>query len=161
MQIVPACRVSRHLSGILAICSLVLSPWAFAAVSTEPTLVLVMAPGAPHAVTSRETVALIFNRKKHFWDDGTRIQPVNLSATHPLRRAFSQQIFGHTPEELEDYWRELYFHGELPPYVLASEEAVMRFVAATPGAIGYVSHCVADHRVSVVMQLDSGAPCPH
>jgi ABC-type phosphate transport system substrate-binding protein len=143
------------------LCALVPAAPASAGGAAEPALVLIMAPGALHTVTSRETVALIFNRKKHFWDDGTRIQPVNLSASHPLRRAFSLQIFGHTPEELEDYWRDLYFHGELPPYVLASEEAVMRFVAATPGAIGYVSHCVVDHRVSVVMQLDSGAPCSH
>jgi hypothetical protein len=73
---------------------------------------------------------------------------------------FSTRIFGHNPEELEDYWRDMYFHGVLPPFVLASEEAVIRFVASTPGGIGYVSQCLVDSRVSVVVRLGTYSECP-
>ena len=139
---------------------LLLGPAAFATSPPETAIAVIMAPGVARPALSRDDLALIFKRKKHFWADGQRIQPVNLVASHPLRLAFSQQVFGRGPEELDDYWRSLYFHGELPPYVLASEEAVIRFVLSTPGAIGYVSHCLADHRVSVVMLLDAGAACP-
>ncbi len=69
-------------------------------------------------------------------------------------------ILGQPPEALEGYWRDLYFNGVVPPFVLASEEAVIRFVASTPGAIGYVSACPGDKRVRVLMQLDGGPPCP-
>lgn len=133
------------------------SPWA----ASEPAIAVIVAPGQGHLTLSKDEVALIFKRKRRFWDNGQRIQPVNLSASHALRRAFSQQVFGLNPEEMDEYWRDQYFHGELPPYVLGSEEAVIRFVLATPGAIGYVSHCLADHRVVVVAQLDSGPACPH
>jgi ABC-type phosphate transport system substrate-binding protein len=133
--------------------------WAVGPLS--PAISIIVAPGASHPTLSREGLALIFSRKKRFWENDQRIQPVNLVASHPLRRSFSQQIFGRSPEELEDYWRAQYFHGDLPPYALASEEAVIRFVATTPGAIGYVSHCAVDQRVTVVMQLDGSMACPH
>jgi hypothetical protein len=48
----------------------------------------------------------------------------------------------------------MYFHGLLPPHVLASTEAVLRFVASTPGAIGYVPLCDADARVTMLLAID-------
>jgi len=132
--------------------------------STESGIAVIMAPGIVVPGLNRDVLALIFTSKKRFWDagqlSGLRIQPVNLSASHPLRHAFSLQLLHRSPEEMDDYWQDMYFHGISPPFVLASEEAVIRFVARTPGAIGYISHCVTDHRVNVVMQLDSVLACP-
>lgn len=100
-------------------------------------------------------VALIFRRKKLFWNEGLRVAPVNLPANHALRQAFSRIVLGSTPEEMEKYWNNMYFHGTSPPFVLSSEEAVIRFVTQTPGAIGYISFCNADARVKVTMVLTS------
>ena len=136
-----------------------LCPTLWAVEPAAPGISVIMASGAVQPKITREELALIFEKKKRFWDDGQRIQAVNLSATNALRRAFSMQIYGQSPEELDDYWRDMYFHGVLPPYVLASEEAVIRFVASTPGAIGYISRCLTDHRVSVIMRLDAGSAC--
>jgi len=122
-------------------------------------IAVIMSESSTVSFLSNEKLALIFKRKRNFWDNGERIQPVNLPPAHPLRRAFSQQVFGRSPEELDDYCRDMYFHGVLPPFVLASEEAVIRFVATTPGAIGYVSACALDHRVTVVLRLDEGPVC--
>jgi ABC-type phosphate transport system substrate-binding protein len=121
---------------------------------------VITAPDTPEPHMTRESLALIYKRKLNHWENGTRIQPVNLPPTHPLRRAFSQAILGHAPEDLEDYWREMYFHGVLPPHVLASEEAVILFVSATPGAIGYVSGCVPEHKVNVVLVVGELPNCP-
>ena len=126
---------------------------------TESGIVVIMAPGSAPVKLAREQLALIFKAKKNFWEDGTRVQPVNLPVSHPVRRAFSMQIFKQNPEEMDDYWSDMYFHGVLPPFVLSSEEAVIRFVAATPGAIAYVSHCAADRRVVVILQIDSSVSC--
>src|SRR5471030_1325080 len=126
----------------------------------ELAIVVIMASGTAPGKLSREQLGLIFKNKRRFWDDGSRIQPVNLPASHTVRRSFTQQVYNRSPEELEDYWRDQYFHGVMPPFVLGSEEAVIRLVAATPGAIGYISVCSLDHRVSVVLRLDGGA-CQH
>ena len=138
-------------------------PLVVAAPDPEPAIAVVMAPG-PITAVGLPTVAAIFRRKRQLWDDGSRIVPVNLPATHALRRQFSQRLFKRSPEDMQDYWNDQYFHGVLPPAVLASEEAVIRFVAGTPGAIGYVSACTQDKRVIVVALVpspDSNATCAH
>ena len=143
--------------SLLALCLALVLP---AAAASEPPFAVIAAPGATEHRLTRESVALIFRRKQTYWENGTRIQPVNLPPAHPLRRAFSRAILGHAPEALEDYWREMYFHGVLPPHVLASEEAVVLFVRSTPGAIGYVSTCVPGHGVDVVLSVGELPACP-
>lgn len=124
------------------------------------SIAVIVAHGAHASPLDRRELAAIFKRKKQFWPDGMRISPVNLPAGDPLRRAFSSAVLHNAPEELDDYWRDQYFHGELPPYVVASQEAMIRFVSATPGAVGYVSGCLLDKRVGEVMRIDGGPPCP-
>jgi len=120
----------------------------------EPLAVIVQATHSKLSMSKGE-LAAIYRRKRNYWEDGTKIQPVNLPADNPARRAFSKAVLGHAPEELEQYWNDRYFHGILPPYVLSSEEAVLRFVAETPGAIGYVPYCDADKRVTVLLVINA------
>lgn len=110
------------------------------AAAGEPIAVIV---SSPHAETRLDLadLALIYQRKRLYWPDGQRIQPVNLAAQDTLRLAFSRAVLGADPAALDSYWNEQYFHGVRPPYVVASSEAMQRFVADTPGAIGYVAAC--------------------
>ncbi len=102
-----------------------------------------------------DDVSLIYKRRKLLWPDGRRIEPVNLPADHPLRRRFTEAVLRLTPEAMEGYWNEQYFHGMRPPHVLASEAAVLRFVAGTRNAIGYLPYCSMDERVRAVMLVDA------
>lgn len=131
-----------------------------AAAAAEPAFVVIADPAVSNRKLSRETVARIFLRKQIYWQGGQAIQPVNLSANNNLRREFSLSILGALPESLDDYWRDMYFGGVLPPHVLASEEAVVLFVASTPGAIGYLSTCPAGHRYTVVLIVGDVPGCP-
>jgi ABC-type phosphate transport system substrate-binding protein len=149
---------------MLKICSLCLTllclAWpAASAPAVDRPFAVIAAPGATDHRLTRETVSLIFKRKQNFWETGSRIQPVNLPPTHPLRQTFSQIVLGQGPEAMEDYWREMYFHGVLPPHVLASEEAVILFVSATPGAIGYISACPAERKLNVVLLVGDVPGC--
>lgn len=119
---------------------------------------------APADAVSSTIVLGLFAKKRLLWSDGSPVVPVNLSAGHPIRRAFSLEVFKKTPEQMQDYWNEQYFHGVLPPPVLASEEAVLRFVSTTRGAVGYVSVCSVDHRVDVIAVVSGptgAAGCAH
>jgi len=119
--------------------------------------IAVIVAASPARSLKLEELALIYRRKKLFSSEGTKLNPVNLQASNPLRRMFSRVVLGSSPEDLEKYWNDMYFHGVSPPFVLTSEEAVLRFVAQTPGAIGYVSYCSVDARVSVALVIsDSG-----
>ena len=102
---------------------------------------------------SQEELMRIYRGKKLFWEEGTRIIPVNLAADHPCRKRFSRLVLGLLPEEMQEYWNAQYFHGISPPYVLSSEEAVLRFVTETPGAIGYLCTITATVAVKVLLLL--------
>jgi hypothetical protein len=115
-----------------------------------PPFVIIAARDVPTRRLTRQEIAAMFLRQQVLCSNGDRVQPVNLPPAHPLRRAFSEQTLQRTPQELESYWREMYFHGTLPPHVVASEEAVLLFVLSTPGAVGYVGSCPADRRLVVL-----------
>ena len=102
---------------------------------------------------SKRLLAQIYRKQVVLDDKGVRLHPVNLPASHPLRTIFSQAVFRRSPLEMASYWNEQYFQGISPPHVVASQEAVMRFVANTPGAIGYVAACRVDKRVRVIYRL--------
>ncbi len=121
---------------------------------------VITASGSAHGPLAQSDIAQIFLHKRDYWSDGARIHPVNLPADHPLRDVFSQAILGGTPEQFENYWSDMYFHGVLPPHVVASETAVILFVRSVPGAIGYVSKCVPDHDIDVVLMIGEVPHCP-
>jgi len=118
-------------------------------------LAVVVPANSAHRVIDLEMLNEIYRRKRQYWDDGLRIEPVNLPSKSAKRILFSQQVLRLSTDELESYWGEMYFHGIMPPHVLSSEEAVLRFVASTPSSIGYVSLCSVDSRVSVVLTVNA------
>lgn len=105
---------------------------------------------------SSKNLNLIYWRKQLFWPKGLRIQPVNLRSQHPMRMQFSQTVLGSTPKAQIDYWNGQYFNGILPPHSVNSEEAVLRYVAKTKGAIGYINACTLDKRVQAVLWIKNG-----
>ena len=66
----------------------------------EPLAVIVQATQSKLSMGKSE-LAAIYRRKRNYWEDGTKIQPVNLPADNPTRRAFSKAVLGYAPEELE------------------------------------------------------------
>ena len=128
--------------------------------AAEPAFAIIAAPEAAHRRLSREALTLIYRRRLLLWNDGRRVQPANLPANDPLRRAFSRCVLGQVPEQTEDYWREMYFQGVVPPRVLESEQAMLLFVASTSGAIAYVSACPPSTSYAVLLTFGNVPNCP-
>ena len=134
--------------------------------ASDEHIAVIVAPDFHQTITDSDDVARIFRRRLRVAEDGTLIVPVNLPIDHPLRLAFSLVLFDMPPDAMESYWNERYFHGISPPHVVTSSEAMLRFVASTPGAIGYVRGCERDARVEVLLKLpvvsdiDALEPCP-
>lgn len=101
-----------------------------------------------------EDVARIYLKQRRFWSDGERIVPLNRDSGSEARESFVRKVFGAGGRQLAIYWNRQYFQGVLPPATLASDEAVRRFVAGEPLAIGYVHPSVVDDSVRVVLHLD-------
>jgi hypothetical protein len=118
----------------------------------EPLAVIISASN-PLDKLSLADLKLIYQRKSQIDAEGNRWIPLNLTVNDPLRRSFSLSLFSMLPEEQDDYWNIQYFNGISPPKVLASEEAILRFVASTTGAIGYIRQQKADSRVKVLLMM--------
>lgn len=123
------------------------------AAESEVLAIIVPADLAVKRLSASE-LSLIFLRKKLYWSNGKRMRPANLPTQHHLRQRFSQRVLGSLPETQAEYWNEQYFHGVSPPHVVNSQEAMLRYVADTAGAIGYVDACAVDGRVKVVAWID-------
>ncbi len=144
----------HSLAALCAFYGLVVTPISYAEESHPLAVIVSSTPeiAVIQQLATRE-LSLIYWRKKQYWQDGVRIHPVNLHAEHPLRMYFSKAVLGSLPNEQADYWNGLYFHGTTPPYSLQSEEAVLRYVSSTKGAIGYVDACRLDDRVKPVLWI--------
>ena len=120
-----------------------------------PALAVIVHPSRTESVEARDLVR-IYLRKRRFWNDGSPIVPLNREAGSVEREAFSASVFGAESTYLAAYWNERYFHGVFPPTVLASNEAIKRYVATDRGAIGYIDAREIDSSVHVVLTIAIG-----
>jgi hypothetical protein len=124
-------------------------------------IVVITAASFPSESMTQKKLENIFLKKILVNDAGTRWIPLNLSPDNAVRKAFSQYLFQLEPTELEDYWNEQYFQGIEPPFVMGSEEAVLRFVSSTKGAIAYILPCHLDARVQVIYKVKTKDSLSH
>jgi ABC-type phosphate transport system substrate-binding protein len=97
---------------------------------------------ASNAVSSLTTdeAAQYFLKKKTAWPGGRTVQPVDQAAESPVRRAFSKAVLKKDVGAVKSYWQTQIFSGRgVPPPEKSSDAAVLAFVEANSGAIGYVS----------------------
>jgi TonB family protein len=88
---------------------------------------------------STQELQRIFLEESGSLSNGTRVEPV-LERDGPVHKAFLQEYLGRTEDDLQTYYRALVFTGRgSMPKALGSDAEVVAYVAATRGAIGYVS----------------------
>ena len=91
-----------------------------------------------HAIP-REILAQVYLGAVTRWGNGSLIAAVDLSSTSNVRQAFSAQVLGLSLDAVKFQWLRKIASGQRPPVAKASDEDVIAFVAAQPGAVGYVS----------------------
>ncbi len=150
MRIAPI-LARRLLPALLALLLAWAPAWAPAA--GEEAIAIIVGPIPPALSFDQQTLKDIFLKRIAVDNAGASLAPLNLPPADPLRVALSLALWGERPAAMQRYWNERYFHGVSPPYVVRSQEGMLRFVAETPGAVGYVAACKADGRVKIVARL--------
>ena len=80
-----------------------------------------------------------FLKKTEEWPDGETIRPVDLAPKFPAHDRFGREVLRKSPAQLKSYWNQQIFSGKgVPPPEADSVAAVVAFVVANPGAVGYV-----------------------
>lgn len=86
-----------------------------------------------------EQVRRIFSMRQSNWKDGQVITVFVLANNHEIHKAFTTQILGLFPYQLERVWNKLIYSGlgEEPIKVKDETEMIER-IKNKPGAIGYI-----------------------
>ena len=122
-------------AGFLVFLTLVLAPASWAGEDYK----VVANSANPTSSVSRDQLSGLF-LKKAPWPNGQSVQPIDLAEDSPVRRAFTSAVHGRPVSAVKAYWQQKVFSGrDVPPPEKASDAAVLAYVEANPGAIGYVS----------------------
>ena len=100
-------------------------------------------------ITDADLRAIFMGTRTRF-ADGSHAVPVTLKggAAHEV---FLKNHVGEGTEEFRSRWRKLVFTGQgAMPKAFDSESALIEYVAATPGAVGYVSRISSQDRVKSI-----------
>jgi ABC-type phosphate transport system substrate-binding protein len=138
-------RSSSLAASLLLAPTIVLGSGAMSVALAADEFVVVAHPSVAGANIKRADLAAVFLRKAMRWGGGGNAVPVDQSATSPVRRSFSAAVVGQSAAEVVQYWQKLMFSSSplRPPPVKKTDAEVLAFVAATPGAVGYVSTATA------------------
>jgi ABC-type phosphate transport system substrate-binding protein len=101
---------------------------------------IIVNPANPAGSLDRKFVEDAFLKKVTTWPDGSVIHPVDLPASSPVRRRFSEDVLERSVDAVRVYWQQRIFAGrDLPPPELENDAEVIKYVLKYDGAIGYVS----------------------
>ncbi len=100
-------------------------------------------------ISARDLRAIYMGTKTRF-SDGSHAVPVTLKGG-PIHEVFLHNHLGEGPDEFRAQWRKAVFTGQgAMPRAFDSEAALIEYVAATPGALGYVSRMSEQDKVKSI-----------
>jgi len=142
------------MKDLLRMTALVAPLLAFALLgAARAELVVVVNPQSQIAQLSQQEVEDLFLAKKQKLPSGEKAMPID-QAREEIKEAFYSKVANKNLAQLKAYWSKLIFTGKATPLTeLPTDAEVIAAVAATPGAIGYVSKEAVTEQVKPVMNL--------
>ncbi len=117
--------------------------------------VIVHPANSAQSITRRQLSDMFLKKLTH-WPDGSAAEPVEPPERSRTRAYFLSDVMnGRSALALKAFWQKRVFAGrDVPPIEKASDEEVVSFVRATPGAIGYVGQTIPVAGVKVLQLKD-------
>jgi ABC-type phosphate transport system substrate-binding protein len=113
-------------------------------------VVVIVNPSVKAAAASKAELSEVFTGSASSLKDGSHVIPVLLK-TGTVQSAFLSEFIRKSDTAFRAGWRSLVFSGQAAmPKAFDSEAALVEYVAATPGAIGYVSESTAHNKVKTL-----------
>jgi ABC-type phosphate transport system substrate-binding protein len=109
-------------------------------------------PGVKEIGLSKNKLAQIYLGKIKNYSNGRSIKPVDLPKSSPAHKKFYKSVVKKSDSAVKRYWSKLQFTGKgKPPKELSSAREVIKWVANTEGAIGYIDGKYLNKSVKVVL----------
>ena len=142
-------KLSKNICNVIFSITTMFSLQSFADVA-----VIVNPANSVKTLSVNETKAIFLGKTSKF-PDGSKAVVIDQTDSSTTRSAFSDTVLGKTESQLKAYWSKRIFSGKgTPPKTVSDDAAVKKFVASTPGAIGYVDSGNVDSSVTVVSPLE-------
>jgi hypothetical protein len=104
-----------------------------------PAFVLIVHPSNPVTEVDRDFLREAYLRSTGNWSSGDSVRPVDLSRRFGAREGFTKDVLRKSLPQLKRYWNQQIFSGKgVPPPELDSEKAMIAYVLANRGAVGYL-----------------------
>jgi len=102
-------------------------------------VVVVTNPAVPGDAVSASNLQKYYLGKSTSWSDGTSVKPAMLVGG-PTTDEFLKSYVKKSSSQFKTFWKKAVFSGTgTPPEEFGSDADVIKYVAATPGAVGYVA----------------------
>jgi ABC-type phosphate transport system substrate-binding protein len=97
----------------------------------------------------------LYSKEIKKWSDGQQVVLHDLDQKGDTKSAFYKYL-GKSASRMKSVWLKKMLLGEgEPPQSLDSEETILNKVAATNGAIGYVSRAYVTADVKILVEIDN------
>lgn len=94
----------------------------------------------PVSQLTKDKVSKLLLKKMTKWENGEKVEPVDLKADSNIRKNLSKTVHGKSVSAIKAYWQKKIFSGKgIPPAEKKNDTDVISYVKAKSGAIGYVS----------------------
>lgn len=118
-------------------------------------VVVIGSPDIDPSVLNEKTIRNLYLGKTVQLDNGIRVEVIDLPSGSQIREDFYRKVIGKDTTQIKAYWAKRIFTGKgSPPETGLDERAIVRWVGAAPGRIGYVSPAAVDGTVRVLMQVN-------
>lgn len=107
-------------------------------IAGEERFKVIVHPDNPSDAVSRDFLRDAYLKKETEWH-GHTLRPIDLTLKHGVREQFTKDVIRKSVAQLRTYWTQQVFSGKgAPPPEVDSAAAVVDYVLANPGAVGYV-----------------------
>ncbi|MBX3160445.1 MAG: hypothetical protein KF773_31055 [Deltaproteobacteria bacterium] len=111
---------------------------------------VIVHPDNPARELERGFLRSAFLKKSTEWH-GETVRPIDLATRFTVRDRFTTDVIGKTRAQLRSYWNQQIFSGKgVPPPEGESAAAVIAYVLAHRGAVGYLPASVDPGKARVV-----------
>jgi ABC-type phosphate transport system substrate-binding protein len=122
-----------------------------AGADSNNVVVIIQKGSVPSTPVSRYVLAAIFGMRLTSWPDGTATKVFVLPDDNRVHSQFCKQVLHVFPHQLRTAWDRLVYSGTgQSPEIVGSEKEMKARVAATPGAIGYLTKETLDDSVAIL-----------
>ncbi len=148
-------RTARSIrTGLAALGGMAVVWAALAGPARAEDILIVYHPGFPPEAHTHAEAREAFLGEGRVWD-GREVKPGVYLDTDPVQAHFVATVLGMSEEAFNTLWaRRIVRDGRTAPKRLGSPDAMLHYVAVTPGAVGFVRRADADAVAAYGDRLD-------